>query len=126
MRKIKTDFQLLLALASYHVGLISTKVIDQLMLLKNGFLLSGDDSGLKNTWEEICIQVQGEESIHWDVYSDAIRNFITDELTKQTESIQILLSYIGGIESDIRIEEDEDCYAFIQEYAVKEILENIL
>ena len=27
--------------------------------------LSGDDSGLKNVWDEICVQVQGEQSSHW-------------------------------------------------------------
>jgi len=30
--------------------------------------LSGDDSGLLNVWEEICAQVQGEESVDWDAY----------------------------------------------------------
>jgi len=126
MPEIKTDFQLLLALDSYHVGLISSIVINQLMLLKEGFLLSGDDSGLKNTWEEICVQLQGDESIHWGVYEEVVRNFIADVLNKQPESVQILLSYTGGIECDLEFEDDEDCYTFNQEYAVKEVLENIL
>ena len=29
-------------------------------------MLSGDDSGLKNVWEEVCVQLQYEESIFWD------------------------------------------------------------
>ncbi len=30
--------------------------------------MSGDDSGLANVWEEVCVQVQGEQSIFWGVY----------------------------------------------------------
>ena len=33
-------------------------------------LPSGPDSGLKNVWEEICVQVQGEQSFFWNVYRD--------------------------------------------------------
>lgn len=33
-------------------------------------LPSGPDSGLKNVWEEICVQVHGEQSYFWDAYRD--------------------------------------------------------
>ena len=33
-------------------------------------LLSGPDSGLRNVWDEICVQVQGERSFFWDAYRD--------------------------------------------------------
>lgn len=42
--------------------------------------LSGNDSGLENLWEEICVQVQGEESIFWDLYMDEIENAIECEV----------------------------------------------
>ena len=29
---------------------------------------SGDDSGLKNLWDEICVQAKGEQSIFWEMY----------------------------------------------------------
>ena len=38
--------------------------------------LSGEDSPLKNTWEEICVQCQGEESIFRSAYEDTIRGFV--------------------------------------------------
>jgi hypothetical protein len=37
---------------------------------------SGDDSGLKTVWDEICVQVQYEESILWDAYDLTVRSFI--------------------------------------------------
>ena len=40
-------------------------------------MLSGDDSGLKNVWEEICVQVQQEESIFWDAYLETMEGLLT-------------------------------------------------
>jgi len=39
--------------------------------------LSGDDSVLKNSWEEICVQLQGEESVCWSAYEATINALIT-------------------------------------------------
>jgi hypothetical protein len=39
-------------------------------------MLSGDDSGLKNVWEEICVQVQHEESIFWDAYVETMEGLL--------------------------------------------------
>ena len=36
---------------------------------------SGDDSGLRDPWDEICVQVQYQGSIHWDAYLDTIEGF---------------------------------------------------
>ena len=38
--------------------------------------LSGEDSGLENTWDEICVQVQGEHSIFWGSYVDTVRGVL--------------------------------------------------
>jgi hypothetical protein len=34
--------------------------------------LSGEDSPLANTWDEYCVQVQGEDSVFWSAYKDII------------------------------------------------------
>lgn len=36
-------------------------------------LLSGKNSGLKNTWEEICVQLQLEVSFSWEAYDETVR-----------------------------------------------------
>ena len=38
--------------------------------------LSGDDTELKNVWDEICVQVQYEESIYWDAYVETAKQSI--------------------------------------------------
>jgi DNA phosphorothioation-dependent restriction protein DptG len=42
--------------------------------------LSGDDSPLTNAWEEICAQVQSEQSIYWDTYESVIDQAIEEEV----------------------------------------------
>jgi len=39
-------------------------------------MLSGDDSGLKNVWEEVCVQLQYEESIFWDTYLETMEDLL--------------------------------------------------
>lgn len=43
------------------------------LLQKMDCTLSGDDSVLQNPWEEICVQVQFEQSIHWQVYMETMQ-----------------------------------------------------
>lgn len=38
--------------------------------------LSGDDSGLKTTWDEICVQLQDEMSFTWDAYDETVRAIV--------------------------------------------------
>jgi hypothetical protein len=45
-------------------------------------LLSGEDSGLKNTWDEICAQLQFEESGCWDVYDETVRGLVAYDAEK--------------------------------------------
>ena len=46
--------------------------------------LSGDDSGLENTWEEICVQVQHEQSVFWGAYEQQIE-FVVARLLKSLQ-----------------------------------------
>lgn len=66
---------------------ISRKVI--LALQKNvDCLMAGDDSGLKNIWDEICVQVQDEYSYYWDSYVETVEGLIEVEVEKLSKSIR--------------------------------------
>jgi hypothetical protein len=54
---------------------VARKSISQLQRMTSGSL-SGDDAGLENIWDEICAQVQYQESIHWDLYDDIVRDVV--------------------------------------------------
>lgn len=69
---------------------IRDDVINQLIDLNN--TLSGDDSGLENAWEEICVQVQsGEESFFWEGYVDAMHDAILSALANAPERDSVAL-----------------------------------
>ncbi len=66
---------------------ISSKVIRYFQKMKEG-MQSGEDTPLKNVWDEICVQVQGEESILFSVYLEAARKYIYCEVEKLDECIK--------------------------------------
>ena len=54
---------------------VTRRVICQLRKITTR--LSGDDSPLRDAWDEICVQVQGQESVFWSAYLDTIDMTIT-------------------------------------------------
>ena len=40
-------------------------------------MLSGDDSGLNNVWEEICVQIQTELSFFWGSYVEMMESLLS-------------------------------------------------
>jgi hypothetical protein len=75
-------------------------------LQKIQIFLSSEDSGLKNTWDEICVQIQGEYSFHWNEYEQVIDNHLSDEIKNLNdyERFAIWLQTDKGFYYD----EDED------------------
>lgn len=50
--------------------------------LKGDSMLSGDDSLLRNVWDEICVQQQGEESFYWSAYQETIDQILLDKVSQ--------------------------------------------
>ena len=80
---------------------ISRTVIRSLTKMTDG-MQSGDGTFLKNIWDEVCVQVQAEESVMWDSYVDTIEVLILDKLagldatTKQAIWLQTIGSQPAG------------------------------
>lgn len=85
--------QLMALLAEPIIKRLVCSVRRRLQSLKreSNMMLWGEDSGLKNFWDEICVQVQGEESIFFDMYIDTIEEIIEEFLSKRTEEEKIIL-----------------------------------
>ena len=58
----------------------------QLRRMRGG--LSGDDSGLRTVWDEFCVQVQGEQSFHWDDYELTVKQCVASALTRTPDALQ--------------------------------------
>ena len=93
-----SEYSILFELKNYHAKLLSRKAISALKKLKGDNLLSPDDHGLKNAWEEICVQKQGEESVLWDAWEDTIEMVIIDILGRTDKEILKFLSIMDDEE----------------------------
>jgi hypothetical protein len=106
-----SEFSILYRLSSYYENKIVHGVIINLKKIKGDhLLLSGDNSGLKNVWEEICVQTQKEESFHWNVYEDLINKEICLKFHKLPKEIKLVLNYKGSIQQEEDIENEKGLY----------------
>ena len=80
----------------------------------NENLLSGDDSGLSNVWDEVCAQVQGEESAFWETYLEVLDDNLRMYLSSISQEAELALwietpeggCWVSGHEQDpVNIEE---------------------
>jgi len=81
---------------------------------------SGDDSELKTIWDEICTQVQYEESILWDAYDQTARAFLRsyiEELPRE-ERDAIWLQTDEGVEWDCEEPTDREAYPVVVDHIV--------
>jgi hypothetical protein len=55
--------------------------------MSKGCLLLGDDSGLVNVWEEVCVQVQLQESVFWDAYDRTAFDIVYGEVKSLPQTV---------------------------------------
>lgn len=96
------------AVAQEAARRITRKVISGLQRMKH--TLSGDDSELKTTWDEICVQVQYEESFYWDAYDETVRGCLAGYIAELPfhEREAIWLQTDAGVDWDCEEPEDRD------------------
>ena len=81
MSRSLSDAAVVRELAEQICRRLTRRMIATLQKMNNG-LLSGDDSGLKNAWDEICAQLQFEESFSWDVYDETVRGLAASDIER--------------------------------------------
>ncbi|BCV20628.1 hypothetical protein [Moorella sp. Hama-1] len=91
-------------------------VIDKIKALGDECRLSGDDSPLKNVWEEFKFQVQEGQSIFFDLYEEIIRSFCRDVIGSLSES-EIRLLWLES-NAYYNYDEDEDGFPCVEEQAM--------
>jgi hypothetical protein len=96
-------------------------------------LQSSEDSGLINIWDEVCVQVQYDQSMFWDAYIEVISGIIAKHLKAVPECVKeaIWLQTEAGRDwawdnddsdepEDICIDEDEAVDYILHEYVLTE------
>ena len=120
-----SDFKLLLDLNSYHLKNITDKVIEKLKGFSGvEFCSSGDDSGLTNIWEEICVQIQSEYSFQWQSYDNTIDNVITLIFEESPLAVKRLISYIQSV--DESSSDQQEPFNYREDWALKAIKQKVM
>lgn len=104
----------------------SRKIIRALQKMKNG-MQSGEGTPLKNIWEEICVQVQYEESVMWDAYLSTVCQIILPEVEKLDDCIKqaIWLQTDEGMEWEDEVADDDEVQK-IAPFSGEDITQHIL
>ncbi len=89
MANLKIEDKILATLSEILIEQIVRRTILRLQKMKT--TLSGGDSGLNNVWEEICVQVQHEESFYWNIYEEEVYSIILSFVNKISNTEKTLL-----------------------------------
>lgn len=87
---MKADRRVIRDMARHIQGRLVRRIVAYLQRLPA--TLSGDDSGLRNVWHEICVQVQGEPSQFWRAYEDTICSYADGLLGELSQPERAVLS----------------------------------
>lgn len=68
------ETEIIRTVAEYAAGRIARRVIADLQRMRA--TLSGSDTGLKTTWDEICAQMQSDPSVTWWAYDETVRALV--------------------------------------------------
>lgn len=123
--RIKSESDIIIALADDVTNAIKDQVI--LALEGNHDTTSGDDSGLSNVWEEICVQVQGEHSSSWQAYDDTVRAYVHEALSQRPvyQQIAVWLQTPEGIDEEDEGRDSDEEIAYDTDAAANSIVSAI-
>jgi len=79
--------QIIASIAEQECTRIASRVARDLRRVTQG-MQSGDGSGLANLWDEVCVQVQDQESVIWDHYLDIMREMIEKRVEPLNEALE--------------------------------------
>ena len=98
------------ALARQITARVVRRVIRRLAELGRPYMQSPEDSGLSHVWDELCVQLQGEQSIYWHLYDDTVYQHVAAEVERVAdyELEAVWLSTSQGEEWDYDDESERD------------------
>lgn len=103
---MKNENDIVKALAHEIAEKITKKTIFSLRRMTN--TLSDEDSGLTTTWDEICVQVQVEESYYWDSYDLTVRTFVEYDVSELKQFEKLALWFQTDEYDDWEYEKQDD------------------
>ena len=87
---MRVEERIIGAWADQLANRVVKKTVAALKKMGRDCMLSGD-SGLKNVWEEVCVQVQSEYSVDWDTYETVIDDLLASYASELERSAVLAL-----------------------------------
>jgi hypothetical protein len=113
MSKKLSESAIVKAVAVQATRRVTRKVIFDLQRMEH--TLGGDDSGLKTTWDEICVQIQYEQSFAWEAYDETVKalvgGYVCDLPAHEREAIWLQTE--PGFDWDCDEAKDRDPYPVV-------------
>lgn len=121
MNKKLSESSIVKTVAEQAIRRIARKVIADLQRMEH--TLSGDDSELKTTWDEICAQIQCEQSFVWDAYDETVKatvgGYVCDLPLHELEAIWLQTE--PGFDWDCEESETRDTYPVLDDDIIEYI-----
>ena len=113
------------SLAREGVRRITHHVIRDLQQLRGGHVQSGADSGLRDVWDEICVQVQFEQSPLWASYVGVLEVIVERHASRvaPTRLYTIWLETDSGQDWLDEIEDASDGESDVRTYCLEDVVE---
>ena len=80
-KQVSVESRIVQEVAERATSRAARSVVRQLRAMTEP-LMSGEDSGLANVWEEVCVQVQVEHSFHWGAYVATMGQFANEAIER--------------------------------------------
>jgi predicted oxidoreductase len=115
------------------VRVVAEKVTKRATRTVIGFLhrmidkMSGEDSGLKTIWDEVCVQVQDEESVFWDIYDEIVREFVRGTVAEMSkhEREAIWLQTEAGIDWSFEEQQHREAYPIVEDNIIDYLVRRV-
>lgn len=103
---------------------VARRAIRALTEMRERCRLLGDDSGLVNVWEEICVQVQFQESVFWGAYDRTAWDIVYGEVKGLPQPVltALWLETVPG--EDWLCDQDDPVGA--APYRVEDVVEHVM
>lgn len=122
-----SEYAIVRQLAEHVTRRLTQRAIEDLQDMTE-VLGGGDDSGLESVWEEICVQVQYEQSVMWEAYAQTMEGLLlglVEELPNHEQEALWLVTDQGeewDCEDEDRLEAYPVLHEDIVQYLVNEHL----
>lgn len=115
--------KLLFEITNVYLDTLCRKAVRQIQRLPKEAMLSGDDTILKNVWDEVCVQVQYEEFNGWPFVEEMLRLTCTWLIEESPPHIQRILFYAACLENEIEFDYECDFTEFASEILYDKVIE---